>query len=59
MDDKYKKMYAPSFKRKDNEIEIEKSQDWLSQHFLGELYYTVYYLKSEDEVIDWVTNYNK
>lgn len=52
-------MYAPSFKRKDNEIEIEKSQDWLSQHFLGELYYTVYYLKSEDEVIDWVTNYNK
>lgn len=53
-------MYAPSFKRKENEIEMTKSQNWLIQHFcLESLYYTVHYLKSEDEVINWVTNYNK
>lgn len=60
IDDKYRKMYAPSFKRKENEIEMTKSQNWLIQHFcLESLYYTVHYLKSEDEVINWVTNYNK
>lgn len=60
MDEKYRIMYAPTFKRKENEIEIVKSQDWLSQNFcLERLYYTVYYLKSENEVIEWVTNYNK